>query len=48
MPNFFDMGSPVKTQVGNCLSKIFDFGGHTIDMSDQAVFTSNDSGLHDE
>ena len=32
----------------NGISKIFDFWGHTIDVSDQAVFTLKDSGLDDE
>ena len=32
----------------NGLSKIFDFRGHIIDTSDQAVFTLKDSGLNDE
>ena len=45
---FVDMVAPVKTQVENGLSKLFDFWGQTIDTSDQAVFTLNDSGLHDE
>ena len=45
---FFDMGSPVKTQVENGLSTLFDFRGQTINTSDQAVFTLNDSGRHDD
>ena len=45
---FVDIGSPVKTQVENGLSKIFDFRGQTIDVSDQAIFILNDSGIHDE
>ena len=32
----------------NGLSKIFDFQGQTIDVSDQAIFTLNDLGLHDK
>ena len=39
---FVDMGSPVKTQVENGLSKIFDFRGQTIDVSNQAVFILKD------
>ena len=31
----------MKIQVENGLNKIFDFRGHTIDVSDQAVFTVN-------
>ena len=38
----------MKTQVENGLSKLSNFLGQTIDMSDQAVFTLKDSGLHDE
>ena len=45
---FVDMGPPVKTQVGNGLSKLFNFQVKTINMSDQAVFTLKDSGFHDE
>ena len=45
---FFDTGAPVKTQVVNELSKLFNFRGHTIDVSDQSVFTLKDLGLHDE
>ena len=44
---FFDTGSPVKNQLENGLIKILHFRGQTIDMSNQAVFTLNDSGLHD-
>ena len=44
--HFLDMGSPVKTQVENGLSKLFDFQGRTIDTSKQAVFTLNNSGLY--
>ena len=32
----------------NGLSKLFNFWGHTIDVSDQEVFTLKYSGLHDE
>ena len=42
------MGAPVKTQVKNGLSKIFNFRGQTIDVSDQAVLILKYSGLHDE
>ena len=42
------MGSPVKTQVENGLSKIFDFRGQKIDVSDQDVFNLKYSGLHDK
>ena len=45
---FVDMGAPVKTQVENRLRKLFDLRGQTIDTSEQAVFTLNDSVLHDE
>ena len=45
---FVDMGAPVKIQVVNGLSKIFDFRGQNIDASEQAVFTLNYSDLHDE
>ena len=45
---FFDMGAPVKTHVENGLSKIFDLRGHTIDVSDQAVFILKYLGIHDE
>ena len=45
---FVDMGSPVKTQVGNGLSKLFDFRGQTIDVSGQAVFILTDLGLYYE
>ena len=43
---FVDMGSPVKTQVENGLSKLFDLWVQTIDVSDQAVFTLKDLGLY--
>ena len=39
---------PVKTQVENVMSKIFNFRGQTIDMSDQAVFNLKDSSIHEE
>ena len=42
------MGAPDKTHVKNGLSKLFDFCGQTIDVSDQAVFISKDLGLRDE
>ena len=42
------MGAPVKTQVESGIIKIFDLQGHTIGVSDQAVFILNYSGLHDE
>ena len=45
---FVDMGSQVKTQVDNGLSKLFGFWGHTIDVYDQAFFILKDSGIHDE
>ena len=45
---FVDMGAPVKTQVVNGLSKLFDLQGQTIDVSEQAVFILKDSGLRDE
>ena len=45
---FVDMIYPVKTQVENVMSKIFNFRGQTIDMSDQAVFNLKDSGIHKE
>ena len=48
MPVFVDMVVPVKTQVENGISKIFDFRCQTIDVSDQAVFILKDLGLHDE
>ena len=34
---FFYMGGSVKTQVKNGLSKLFDFQGQTIDVSDQYI-----------
>ena len=42
------MGSPGKIQVKNGLSKLFDFQGRTIDVSEQIVFTLKYLGLHDE
>ena len=36
---FVDMVSPVQIQVENGLSKIFDFWGQTVDVSDQYVLT---------
>ena len=42
------MGVMVKTQMENGLSKLFNFRGQNIDVSDQSVFTLNDSGLRDE
>ena len=35
--HFFYMGSLMRTQVENSLNKLFNFQGHTIDVSDQAV-----------
>ena len=43
-----DMEAPFKTQVVNGLSKLFDFWGQTIGVSDQAVFILKDSGLRDD
>ena len=43
-----DMGPPVKIQVENGLSKLFDFRGQTVDVSDQAVLILKDLGLCDE
>ena len=45
---FFDTGAPVKTQVENGLSKLFNLRIQTINVSDQAVFILKDSGCHDE
>ena len=42
------MESPVKTQVENGISRIFDLRGQTIDISDQAVSILKDSGLYDD
>ena len=35
--HFVDIGSPVKTQVENWLSKLLYFRGQTIDVSDQDI-----------
>ena len=43
---FVDMGALCKTQVGNGISKLFDFQGQTIDVSGQAVLILKDSVLH--
>ena len=40
--HFVDMRAPVKTQVGNGLSKIFNFRGQTIDVSDIDFITLKD------
>ena len=45
---FVDMRALVKNQVENGLSKLFDFRGQTIDVSDQFVFVLNYSVLRDE
>ena len=45
---FVDMVASVKTEVGNGLSKRLDSWGHTIDVSDQAVFTFKYSSLCNE
>ena len=45
---FVDMGSLVKTQAENGISKIFDVQGQTIDVSDQYIFILKDSSLQDE
>ena len=45
---FFDMVSPVKTEVENGPIKIFNLRGQSIDTSDQSIFTLKDSGLHYE
>ena len=45
---FVDMGTSVKTHVENGLSKLFNFWGQTIDVSDQAIFILNYSGLRDD
>ena len=42
------MGAPVKNQVENGISNLFDFQGQTIDVSDQEVSPLKDSGLHDD
>ena len=46
--SFVDIGSPVKAQVENGLTKLFDFQDQTIDVSDQAIFILNYLGLRDE
>ena len=45
---YVGIGSRVKTHVENGLSKLFDFWGQTIDLSDQENFILKDSDLHDE
>ena len=45
---FVDMGAPVRPQVGNGLTKLFNFRGRKIVVPDQAVFTLIDSSLHDK
>ena len=45
---FVEILAPVKPQVENCLSNIFNLWVQTIGVSDQDVFTLKDSGLHDE
>ena len=42
------MVPPVKTQMENGLSKLFNFQGQTIGVLDQAVFVKIYSVLHDE
>ena len=44
---FFDMVSPVKTQVENGLYKIFNFQGHNIYLYNQEKFVLTDVGVHD-
>ena len=46
--SFVDTRSPVKTQGEKGLSKLFDFQGQTIDVSNQAVFILKYLGIHDE
>ena len=46
--HFFGIGSLVKIQLENGLSKIFDLWVHTIDVSDKAVFILKDLVLHYE
>ena len=46
--SFVDMGDPVKIQVGNGISKLFDFRGQTVDLSDQAIFIFKYFGLRYE
>ena len=48
VPIFKYIGALVKTQVKNGLSKLFNLRGHNFDVSYQAVFTLEDSDLHDE
>ena len=38
----------METQLENGLIRVLNFRGHTIDVSNQYVFTSKDSGLHDQ
>ena len=38
---FVDMGAPVKTQVVNGLSKLFNIWGQTIEVSDQDLLPQN-------
>ena len=45
---FYDIGSPVKTQVKNGHNKLFVFRVETIDVSDQTVFTLKDSCIRYE
>ena len=42
------MGAPVNIQVENGRIKLFNLQGQTINTSDKAVFTLNDSGFQDE
>ena len=39
-------GRPRENSGGNCLRKLFDLWGHNIDVSNQSVFTLNDSCLY--
>ena len=45
---FVDLVPPVKNQVENRISKLFDLRGHTIDVSVQYNLTLKDSGLNAE
>ena len=45
---FVDTAAPVKTQVENGLSKLFNFRCQKIDVSDQSILTLKHLGLHDE
>ena len=45
---FFYIGDPVKNQLENGLSKLINFQGQAIYLSDQGVFNLKDLGLHDE